>query len=649
MTLDDPEGELLAHDAVTTDALAAANEAGMASLSAVLHGTNMYSRLEDGLLVGAPSDHQAFDFEPPQPPFVCNGGAELALEENALRADRLDASQVFLNGCSSLMTDVNDGKDFPVHVVLSLLQSARSFIGTYRITECMPHHGALHYALLRSGYTPAERAYLLNQSAVTSGIDHYPYVIAGDPTVDPPTSLSTEYEVEVHGTERCELLISDIDTSIIDTCIPADRFSSNANEFFVRRRADGDFPNGPNDCYFTAFREGDHIRVLIWSWGPFESESLKFTVSTSRTKDDLPVGFEPVENWSGADLTAVPRSVKEAESIQWASPVGKETRKRLQESRVALRDANARLAAERFNADAFRDTVDALLRAGDHLRNARRQLLDEVLADRAANSLQAAYIDNVDTGHPDVADSDCPYCGGPVFLRPTHDSFGEMSRELGICPNCSYAFDVPTNAESCVPELHGSFYGPEAETIPITVTFQNPLDRSTDAVVKLGITHESIPTNNVVGEPEIEVALGPGERHRLQFEIDRDQLMDTVTSAESPNGGSRNVTIDPDWSYFGPQFRGNDARVVEELETQGAADPDIFDGEEVTVEIDGETITVPCDTFEVTIEEKQDYAEASGPVRSTADLDGHYVVEAHVVLQNLEILSGMRTLYLRPT
>jgi glycyl-tRNA synthetase len=52
-------------------------------------------------------------------------------------------------------------------------------------------------------------------------------------------------------------------------------------------------------------------------------------------------------------------------------------------------------------------------------------------------------------------------------------------------------------------------------------------------------------------------------------------------------------TVDPDMSYLGPEFGSAAGDIADELETLAGRDPSAFDGEEVEVEIDGESYTVP--------------------------------------------------------
>jgi glycyl-tRNA synthetase len=51
--------------------------------------------------------------------------------------------------------------------------------------------------------------------------------------------------------------------------------------------------------------------------------------------------------------------------------------------------------------------------------------------------------------------------------------------------------------------------------------------------------------------------------------------------------------VDPDMSYLGPEFGDRAPAVVEALEERAAREPEAFDGEEIEIEIDGETHAIP--------------------------------------------------------
>ncbi|QGN07989.1 glycine--tRNA ligase [Halorhabdus sp. CBA1104] len=72
-------------------------------------------------------------------------------------------------------------------------------------------------------------------------------------------------------------------------------------------------------------------------------------------------------------------------------------------------------------------------------------------------------------------------------------------------------------------------------------------------------------------------------------------------------------TVDPDMSYLGPEFGGAAGDVAAALETLAADDPDAFEGEEVTVEVDDESYTVPVEQTGFAVEEVTESGEHVTP------------------------------------
>jgi len=72
-------------------------------------------------------------------------------------------------------------------------------------------------------------------------------------------------------------------------------------------------------------------------------------------------------------------------------------------------------------------------------------------------------------------------------------------------------------------------------------------------------------------------------------------------------------TVDPEMSYLGPEFGGDAQAVAEALESLAERDPDAFAGEDVTVELDGETVTVPVSETGFSVEEITENGEHITP------------------------------------
>ncbi|MFC6786875.1 glycine--tRNA ligase [Halobaculum halobium] len=62
------------------------------------------------------------------------------------------------------------------------------------------------------------------------------------------------------------------------------------------------------------------------------------------------------------------------------------------------------------------------------------------------------------------------------------------------------------------------------------------------------------------------------------------------------------ATVDPDMATLGPEFGGDAGAVADALQTLAERDPDAFDADAVTVEVDGETYTVDSDVADFSVE-----------------------------------------------
>jgi len=510
-------------------------------------------------------------------------------------------------------------------------------IGTYRITECVEHHGPLHHNLLRAGYTAGERAYILNRSAVTAGIEPSPYVVAGLPSHEPApaTVRDQEYTTSVERAgDRCFVTVADVDTPIIDVRVPADVFAADT-EMFAVRCVDG--PKQP--LYYTAFREGDDVRVVLNAWGLIVADRFEFEVAPARTVGESRSRLAALapDDTSDAAVTrmaGLTESVQEAEGVLWADLPEKATRQSMKECRSTLRRANEKAATERFSVQSYRETLDTLTEASGHLERARTNLL-ETVCERESDSLQDLYLSRTAAGQPETLDGDCPYCHGTVYLRVREDRFGPAARALGICANCAYVFDAPHEDTDDVvfPRLWGDFHSVSGDLQSVTVEFENPLDRPTTAACRLSV--EQLSDESVIGEPTREVGLEPGEPITVDYTFDVAQLREHIRSTWDQSAA---VSIEPDYSTFGPRFADVGPDSVEAaLEALPADDHVALGSEPVTVEVDGQEVTVDPSLYEVErVERDQSY--------SLAELSGSFVVEAHVVLDTLHTYSGTRTL-----
>jgi glycyl-tRNA synthetase len=73
------------------------------------------------------------------------------------------------------------------------------------------------------------------------------------------------------------------------------------------------------------------------------------------------------------------------------------------------------------------------------------------------------------------------------------------------------------------------------------------------------------------------------------------------------------AVVDPDMSALGPEFGGQAMAVAEALQDLADRDPDAFEADEVTVEVDGEDVTVDTDLANFSVEEQTESGEHITP------------------------------------
>ncbi|UPM43615.1 glycine--tRNA ligase [Halocatena salina] len=72
-------------------------------------------------------------------------------------------------------------------------------------------------------------------------------------------------------------------------------------------------------------------------------------------------------------------------------------------------------------------------------------------------------------------------------------------------------------------------------------------------------------------------------------------------------------TVDPDMSVLGPEFGSEASDIAEELQRLAETDPDAFEGETVTVTVDGDDRTIPIDVTGFAVEEVTESGEHITP------------------------------------
>ncbi|GAA0223676.1 glycine--tRNA ligase [Haladaptatus pallidirubidus] len=73
------------------------------------------------------------------------------------------------------------------------------------------------------------------------------------------------------------------------------------------------------------------------------------------------------------------------------------------------------------------------------------------------------------------------------------------------------------------------------------------------------------------------------------------------------------ATVEPDMSYLGPEFGGAAGDITDALQTLAERDRSAFDGDEVTVEADGESYTIPIEKTGFSVDEVKESGEHITP------------------------------------
>lgn len=466
VTCDDDDVSVLAGDEVTVDNVESLCSDGLASLSMRIKARDIHAFVDDGLLCGVPSSLDEFALDGLQPSCVAGGETECIYDGNVLHADRLDAHHVFVSGCSSPLANNHAG--LPVNLGLALLSNAVSLVAPVRPVSVHQYHAALNYALVRAGYTAAERVYVLNRAAAAAGMGLCQYVLFGRPdsAVAPATEGSYDAEVTADD-DGYHVSLADVDAHVVDVSMPAERFTNDQHRFFLRATATGQV-DGP--MYYVAFREGDDVRVVVCSWGRIETDALAFDLRPSRVLEES---------------RHVP-TLHEAAARVDVGLIGGKAKRQFTDARNRLAGAARHHREEAFDAGAAESTLGRLEEVQSSLHRARESLA-EAIVDRPGGLLQAQYSDTMYTKDLALVDNGCPYCHRDLHVQTATDTFQRVERSLGVCPLHIYVFDAPSgHGEPRFPTLDWDLsplrYGDVGEFV---VSFTNPRAAATGATIAL--------------------------------------------------------------------------------------------------------------------------------------------------------------------
>jgi len=103
-----------------------------------------------------------------------------------------------------------------------------------------------------------------------------------------------------------------------------------------------------------------------------------------------------------------------------------------------------------------------------------------------------------------------------------------------------------------------------------------------------------------------------GDYDLAQHEAHSGEAYSVFRQYDEPRTVER-ATVDPDMSYLGPEYGGTAGAIADRLAALAGRDPDAFEDEYVTVEVEGETYTIPTEKTGFSVEEVTESGEHVTP------------------------------------
>ena len=481
------------------------SEDRLQSLSILSGGWSMHLNLHDGYICGYPSDEDVSEYDAREAYCVQDGEMDCPLEEKQLRADSIDANDVFMLSCASVID--NNTAGLPVHVGMGVLTSANTMIGSYRVSPNLPCEALLHCVLVRAGYSLSERCYYLNQNAAAIDLKSHPYVPFGVPEASSPAPVRhASPDVNV---EDDEVLIfpNESETNLINVVVPKDKLPD--SETYYLRTESGSSPVPV--FYYTAV-ERDGLRVVVYAGNEVNWEGTVFRV------EPRPVRYE--------DRRAITDCLENAMDCHKIGMVKTDTgQKQLKNLFYAVRSMAKTISGEKYavhKSDEISERIDSVLSEST------------VIGSEIIKSVQDRGEPMKTYGHRALgdgaytSDQNCHACGRRLFIRGGASVSGTVRRKQGTCPRCGAVFDVPVPKDRKVtpPKIRDRAADAEDDTLSWTVTFENELDHH----VYCSVAFRLFDFVNLYTEPispvEADTSLEAGARMEIPFEIDLGSLPD---------------------------------------------------------------------------------------------------------------------------
>lgn len=498
----DPDATVLAKDDATIANFRRLHDDGLRSLSFQVTGDNIHATFDDGYLCGFPSTPERFDFDGNQPSCAVDGTMDCPFDGTVIHADRISVPHVFLNGCPSPID--NNPENYPVNLTLGLLSNARGVLAPYRVLLVSPIQIALHHGLLRAGKTLSERMRVLNRSAEAATMEVAPYVAFGDPETSLAEPDPREYDVAIEWIDgECHATLTGVDTPIVELQFPRAKFHPDPRSGFYVRAVDGHV----DDLYFSAFPEGEDVRVFVFGWGTTTAEELRLRVSSRSTLER-------------ADVASL---LRRTELLDRVGQLPGEARGQAREARNNYAGTSKYAKREPYNATVHRTLTARVENVRDALAAARDTVVDDLL-NTGGSPFPSKFWDRTEAEAVTLRSSYCPYCGRDAVVQTLTDALGDLRRKQGRCPNCAYLFDVPeVGGRTEFPRVPTDVVGvPDDESGRLSVEFTSPYERRLEATVAVAPSGSTFADfEEPMFRPEtVEVDLTPGESLEVGFEYD---------------------------------------------------------------------------------------------------------------------------------
>lgn len=477
---------------------------GLTSLSVFTEGRSMHLKITDGFVCGFPS--LDVDFDGRQPYCVADGEMDCPYDGSLIRADEVDASHVFVNSCVSVLPG-NDYESIPVHVGLGLLERATTLVGTFRPGYALPQECLLNQALLRDGYTAAERCRVLNKNAKALSMEAIPYELFGRPghSLGDGKRRGFEVDVEIEG-RTADLEFRNVEANVLDVRIPDFGQFAVDDRFFLRTGLESS-PDDP--IFYSAFPDDGDARILVYSY-----ETLSY--------DSLPVQVSPDPDWIRRQRDATAK-LDNLRALRKLGIVDSDVDEYLQDLANDARTLPSAVEEATYDADAFRHVAERNQKLDATLEKCEEQLIS-TLEGRYLPLLHSDYDDSVVYRQAEKTHLRCPYCQRETFGSTGESIDGGHARTQCTCAMCGFIFDQPGDVAALTPypQIEGDLLNVDQGPVDFEISYRNDGDEPATVTFLpwLGTEFDEYRGTDFFDRKTRTKTIPPNEVGRAEFTID---------------------------------------------------------------------------------------------------------------------------------